>query len=376
MDGVLEQQIRERNQEMDQMHPEKSAIPEKGVIPCITWEIEHSPHKLPALPPLPSLHGYVADSEQDAPKLVQIAALDNHIIGLTNYGHVLKHGFLSDETNASRGQWEYLPNFSQTDLIKEDSIFATGKASLSQDLKITHITAHYLSFTAYSTGGDSIVLMGNADTTPDSRPQIIPELQNKSVISVILGDYHKGAVTSDGKLFTWGAFSSGALGLGDPASLPLGSPGGFPIVQNRAHQARRMMRLPEPVETPTEVRFDHKRTTKRKKFCIFAAAAGWHTGAVVIDQESDDDNEEESEPVTDVAQSHQMPSHPTGHPIRGPGETPPFVPGPGLGIFRIGLAGAGAFSSQGGAGPSNPSPQSHLRRRQEDFGFSDESHDT
>lgn len=62
-------------------------------------------------------------------------------------------------------------------------------------------------FVAYSTGSSSIVLMGNQQTMAESQPTILPELQNKGVISVVLGDYHFGALTATGKLFTWGIYT-------------------------------------------------------------------------------------------------------------------------------------------------------------------------
>jgi hypothetical protein len=46
--------------------------------------------------------------------------------------------------------------------------------------------------------------MGHQETTADSDPTVLPELQHKGVISVVLGDYHFGALTVTGKLLTWG----------------------------------------------------------------------------------------------------------------------------------------------------------------------------
>jgi hypothetical protein len=40
----------------------------------------------------------------------------------------------------------------------------------------------------------------------ESQPTILPKLQNQGVISVVLGDYHFGALTASGKLFTWGKY--------------------------------------------------------------------------------------------------------------------------------------------------------------------------
>jgi SCF-associated factor 1 len=71
-------------------------------------------------------------------------------------------------------------------------------------INVLQISAHYQTFVAYSTGSSSIVLMGNQESGPESRPTVLPELQNKGVISVVLGDYHFGALTTTGKLYTWG----------------------------------------------------------------------------------------------------------------------------------------------------------------------------
>lgn len=129
--------------------------------------------------------------------------------------------------------------------------------------------------------------MGNTDTSPELRPEpeVLPALQNKSIISVVLGDYHNLALTSNGKLFSWGAYSKGALGLGDPAKLPVNAPGGFANEQD-LHRAQSHHRgIPPVVHVPTEVRFDHGHKRKKDRFCIAATAAGWHSGALVIDLE-------------------------------------------------------------------------------------------
>lgn len=111
---------------------------------------------------------------------------------------------------------------------------------------------------------------------------MIPELQYKSIISVGLGDYHSAALTADGKLFTWGGFQQGALGLGYPEELPLGAPGGY-ATQRQLDRARLGddSRVPD-VQVPTEVRFDHN-VKKKDQFCFSACASGWHTAALVID---------------------------------------------------------------------------------------------
>lgn len=142
-----------------------------------------------------------------------------------------------------------------------------------------------MNFTAYATGSSSTVLIGNTETSSEAVPKIIPELQNQSVISVVLGDYHNAAVTSTGRLLTWGAYSKGALGLGDPVKVPVGSPGGFASENERLMAEGRNRGTPPDVRTPAEVKFSHGLKNPRSKFCVSATAAGWHTGALVIDLE-------------------------------------------------------------------------------------------
>lgn len=129
------------------------------------------------------------------------------------------------------------------------------------------------------------MLLGDTDTTPTSQPNIIPALQNRSIISVIMGDYHNAALTADGKLLTWGQYSNGALGLGDPLELELGSPGAFATETRRDLARETGIGIPREVSIPTEVRFDHTGKKPRDRFCFAATAAGWHTGVLVIDLE-------------------------------------------------------------------------------------------
>jgi hypothetical protein len=154
---------------------------------------------------------------------------------------------------------------------------------------VPQITANFRHFVAYSTGSSSIVLMGDIKTTPDTDPSIIPELQNRDVISVAIGDYHYAALTLTGKVLTWGQYSKGALGLGDPVDIEIGKPGGMASEEQRAFsRTHRMGAPPPPVKVPTEVRFDHTRRRAgggEDKFCFAVTAAGWHTGALVIDLE-------------------------------------------------------------------------------------------
>ena len=141
--------------------------------------------------------------------------------------------------------------------------------------------------------------MGSIETTNETPPTIVPELQNKSIISVVLGDYHFGALTSSGALYTWGAYSKGALGLGDPTKLDPGTPGGFLTEQQRQRAAINRFGTPPDVQVPSEVKFDHNLKKPTRRFCFAIAAAGWHFGALAIDLEQvlpDDELEDFQEP--------------------------------------------------------------------------------
>jgi SCF-associated factor 1 len=124
--------------------------------------------------------------------------------------------------------------------------------------------------------------MGTADTGPLSPPDLPRDLQHRSVISLTLGDYHRGALTSTGALMSWGAYSEGALGLGDPRTLPVGAPGGYATDDARARAASRdFIYEPPAVEAPAKVGFG----AGGRKFVFAATMGGWHSGALVLNLE-------------------------------------------------------------------------------------------
>ncbi|KAI5123508.1 hypothetical protein M0805_006668 [Coniferiporia weirii] len=354
--------------QMDEAGDKRAHATADGVIPCATWDLHHNPSRLPSLPNLPSLShsGTLYEDERQETKLVKIAAMDGFLIGLTNKGHVLKFGDLSNLASLQQGHWEYLPFFSETDKVCAHPVFAQNGRTESEtlrpptDLKITHITAHFQNFVAYTTEADSIVLRGSTDTMADHEADIIPALQYKSIISVVLGDYHSAALTADGKLYTWGAFSAGALGLGVPEELPVGAPGGY-TTQGQLDRAREGRRVQvSNVGVPSEVKFDHGKKQKRDRFCFAATAAGWHTGALVIDLEPEDEREEQEvdERQDDADPTSQMPGHfsplPRPPSLRyGPGELPIFLTARGHLPFRIGFAGRGRAPGRGRRGGNN-----------------------
>ena len=79
-------------------------------IPCATWDLKQDSFKLPALanlPPLPT------SLESKDIKVVKIAAFDNSLIALTNYGHVVKFDGLANGMTAKTGRWTYV-SFQET----------------------------------------------------------------------------------------------------------------------------------------------------------------------------------------------------------------------------------------------------------------------
>ncbi|KAJ6550545.1 hypothetical protein B0H10DRAFT_2242676 [Mycena sp. CBHHK59/15] len=212
-----------------------------------------------------------------------------------------------------------------------------------QTMKITHISAHFLKFFAYSTGASSVVLMGDTDSTDETNPHINSTLQNKSVISVFVGDYHNAALTSSGKVLTWGGYSAGALGLGDPTALAPGTPGGYATEPDRLDALNRG-HPPPGTDIPTEVHFDHARKTPKDRFCFSACASGWHTGALVIDLQPDAEEESEEEEMEEPRRSIRRMRGGHGLPIHDPFQ-PSF--GPMGGMFRVGFAGRGAPRGRG-----------------------------
>jgi len=332
-----------------------------GVVKCQPWEVtDVEPILLPPIPPnLPSLkEGGKAGVEA---KLVKVAAGWEFLIGLTDGGHVLGMDISNLNVSGDRADWVYMPMFCDINALKESRVFEARRLPDPQALEITHISAHFHTFATYSVNDHSHVLMRTqrSDTVPtpfdQMRPVVIPALQNRSIISVHIGDYHNGALTLDGNLYTWGQYSKGALGLGDPRKIPIGEPGGYED-QALANQIRAQhIDSPPDVSEPTLVKFVGD--GGRRKFCFGAATAGWHFGALVIDVEGHTpEGLKEEEPDTPntrylVSQTRERATR-RGRSIQ---PVPPPAAGqqgqqqlPPLGPFRVGFAGRGAFRGRGG----------------------------
>jgi len=371
--GEVGGRLTEENDIMDERGDRHAYATPDHTIPCVPLALRANPLRIPPIPRLPELNGTGLSQEERSNEtvLVKIAAFDNALIGLTNKGHVLKFGDLSNEHSFNMStRWEYLENFSELSKVAAHPAFHSNTGlEAPSSLRITHITAHFETFVAYSTGSSSIILMGDVDTRGDSQPKIKPELQNRSVISTVLGDYHSGALTIDGQLLTWGQYSHGALGLGMPTELPVGAPGGYRtealLMQSRSSQWGPLE--PPNVETPSPVSFNHGPNPGGRRFCFAATAAGWHMGALVIclepEKEVYDDATSTAEKKDGARagmgrlfrrgiQVEEPSSSDAGQPAL-PTDAGAFGLGPSLlggmgSIFRIGFAGRGRGSGRGG----------------------------
>lgn len=324
----------------------------------VTFALRVNSIKLPALP----------NDAEGPDRIRKVACGDEFVVVLSEAGKVFyldisltpatrnRHGEaaaiseLEHDVLAGRRQWTCLEAFCSAEAIREH---ATDPTTVPSAVKITHVSAHFNTFAAYSvpstaTNEGSVVLLGKKGET---RPQIIPELQNIGVIQLAHGDYHNLALTSNGRVYSWGAYSSGALGLGhpdlpntplaippplpreEPATAPTSAtpapglvqraqaflppmpatpaylssllPGGLLGGPGPAVVPRRHVNPPERVDKPTEIIFDGEEIStanggyagaastprtgpKRNKFVYSITAGGWHSGCLAVDLNLDE----------------------------------------------------------------------------------------
>ena len=103
---AVQQNFARRNAEMDRDGDKRVHPTADGVIPCVLWDLQHNPVRLPALPQLPELQNQSLEDEET--RITKIAGMDCFLIALTNKGHVLKFGDLSNEISLQSGRWEYV----------------------------------------------------------------------------------------------------------------------------------------------------------------------------------------------------------------------------------------------------------------------------
>lgn len=102
--GEMKQLVDARNAAMDVQGLHAHAT-SHGTISCAHWELAKDPYRLPELPRLPKLDD--TNAEDIDVHLVKIAALQSHLVGLTNHGHVLKILVQTRDTARLEG-WIYV----------------------------------------------------------------------------------------------------------------------------------------------------------------------------------------------------------------------------------------------------------------------------
>ncbi|RUP49200.1 regulator of chromosome condensation 1/beta-lactamase-inhibitor protein II [Jimgerdemannia flammicorona] len=133
-------------------------------------------------------------------KFTRIACGEHFMIALTNAGAVFKFDTSTALSFMNPLLSEHLAKFG----------FHTGEQDVSSSERIIgHISAFFREFAAYNREGT--VFWGDREFNADTSPIMFSELQS-GICQISIGDWHKGAITADGKLLTWGEPSAGALG--------------------------------------------------------------------------------------------------------------------------------------------------------------------
>ena len=73
----------------------------------------------------------------------------------------------------------------------------------------------------YSWGSGYYGVLGLGDEIGHNSPQLIKELANEEMITILTGDFNSGAVNSSGHLYLWGNGKFGRLGVGSEESYNL-----------------------------------------------------------------------------------------------------------------------------------------------------------
>lgn len=106
--GRLAEVIEEKAQGLNSEGIGFAEATEDGTIPCYTWQAAVNPVLLPSLPPLPDIRDIGDEYKKNLPRLVQLGGMDSHLVGLTNYAHVvIFRGLDHGQAIGTRG-WEYV----------------------------------------------------------------------------------------------------------------------------------------------------------------------------------------------------------------------------------------------------------------------------
>lgn len=101
--------IQEHKDALDADQSKKARANDKREIPCVTWNVDSVElARLPPLPELPTLRNTGNAEYDQPPRIIQIAGLDKRIVGVTDQGHVLAFGDLSEPRNIANNAWDYV----------------------------------------------------------------------------------------------------------------------------------------------------------------------------------------------------------------------------------------------------------------------------
>ncbi|KAI8993556.1 regulator of chromosome condensation 1/beta-lactamase-inhibitor protein II [Pilobolus umbonatus] len=152
----------------------------------------------PATPTTPTYELSMSDNED---RIEQIAGMAEYTMVLTHSGKVIKlHTSQSGIATSDRTELIHY-NLSS----RENT---TGRKKIER-----RITAAFNHFAVYTVSGE--VLLGDVETAEGDRPILLAELNHHNISRITFGDYHYGALTNQGELYTWGSYSMGALGHGN-----------------------------------------------------------------------------------------------------------------------------------------------------------------
>lgn len=222
----------------------------------------------------------------------------------------------------------------------------------------------------------AVILLTDLLTLAGSRKETTTTSLSLQMVSLSLSSSPQSSQLTSlldptGQLFSWGAYSAGALGLGHPQLLdtPLSAPwpppasprapepstnmpGRFPGFAPGRTIAR-VPDAPEKVERPTLVRFagDAKEALvggerKKGKFVFAITASGWHSGALAVEI-AEEAEEKEDGPRIRLRSNAEERSSQGGPPQGQPRGVFGGLVGRG---FRVGLAGAGLAPGSRGVG--------------------------
>ncbi|KAL6454195.1 SAF1 SCF-associated factor 1 [Candida maltosa Xu316] len=153
--------------------------------------------------------------------------------------------------------------------------FNNWKASQTENIEFTTLNGCFNNFAVF-TNHDQ-VLLGNfnhlihrEDENEEGRnPIILDELQGQNIKSVVMGDYHYLALTTDGQVLSWGVEpdSCGCLGVGYKLNLKDRYPPDVVQLEGRAVNILK----PVPIKS-----------TGEKGKWVAIAAGGWHSGGIHV----------------------------------------------------------------------------------------------